>query len=433
MPVKKLTEFTVSSAKAPAAGRLELWDTILQGFGLRITDKDARSWFVMYRIDTPEGRKQRRMTLGNAKIISLAKAREDAREALQLVERGIDPVGVKAAPPLAVVAPITFGEVADQYLKKYVKRNTRPSTYKETKRILDVDVLPKWKDKPVVEIRRRDVDELLDTIADRGADVQANRTLARLKTLFNWAEEKEFVTASPVLRMKARTKERGRERALTDQEIKWFWKSCDNLGQPFGPLFKLLLLTAQRRDEVATMEWKDVDLEKSAWTIPRHKAKNDRAHGVALSDVAVKIIGTQPKIVAANSEGEEITVQQHFIFTTNGITPVSGFSRAKERLDKSMNSLRQKELKLKEGESGIEEFILHDLRRTAATGMAKLNIPPHVVDKILNHVSGTIRGVAAVYNRHAYTDERSAALETWSNYIMALVEGAPSNIEAMRE
>jgi integrase len=181
----------------------------------------------------------------------------------------------------------------------------------------------------------------------------------------------------------------------------------------------LLLLTAQRRDEVGGVEWSELDLDRRLWIIPREKAKNDRAHEVQLSALAIEIIEALPRI------------GDRFLFTTSGDRPVSGFSKSKDRLDRHMLDLLRAEL----AEAGkdpdgakIDDWILHDLRRTAATGMARLNIPPHVVDKVLNHVSGSIRGVAAVYNRHAYLDERRAALEAWSRHVESLVRPSRSNV-----
>jgi integrase len=182
-----------------------------------------------------------------------------------------------------------------------------------------------------------------------------------------------------------------------------------------------LLLTAQRRDEVARMEWPEIDLAKRTWNIPRHKVKNDRAHEVHLSAAAIEILESLPRL------GDGL------VFTVTGTTAVSGFSRAKRRLDAAMVKARRRALDLPENDAElrkrlgmpagkplpveIPDWILHDLRRTAATGMARLNIPPHVVDKILNHVSGTIRGVAAVYNRFEYLDERRRALDAWGGYV----------------
>ncbi len=416
MPTIKLTDRTVAHIKPPKAGRIELWDSMLPGFGLRVTDNDARTWFVMYRAGMGEDRKQRRLKIGDAKLMDLAEAREGAREAMRQVAKGIDPAAERPAPALASG---TVRAIASDYLARYVKKNTRPSTHKETKRIFDIDVLPAWGGRPLASITRRDAGELLAGIAERGAEVQANRTLARLKTFFGWCVDEEIISASPVGRMKPPTKERARDRALTDDEIRWFWKGCDLLEWPFGPLFKLLLLTAQRRDEVAAINFAELDLEKRLWTIPRERAKNDRAHEVPLSELALEIlqgaIADRPPI-----DGEQAPT---LIFTTTGKTAVSGFSRAKERLDAEMAKLAGKPM---------SDWILHDLRRSAATGMARLNIAPHVVDKVLNHVSGTIRGVAAVFNRFGYLDERNAALGAWGRYVETLIRGVGDNVMTLR-
>jgi integrase len=179
----------------------------------------------------------------------------------------------------------------------------------------------------------------------------------------------------------------------------------------------LLLLTAQRRDEVGGLEWSEIDFDKKGWTIPRDRAKNDRSHEVHLSDAAVSVLRSIPR------------VGNGAVFTTNGRT-VSGFSHGKNLLDAAMLAAQRDELGAQA--EAIPHWILHDLRRTAATGMARLNIAPHVVDKILNHVSGTIRGVAAVYNRFEYLDERRAALEAWGQYVTGLVKPAQANVIILR-
>jgi integrase len=276
------------------------------------------------------------------------------------------------------------------------------------KRDIERNLLPKWRNRSIASITRKDVLDLIDGIIARGAEIQANRTLARLRALFNWAIEKDRVAASPISCMKLPTQERARDRALSDEELRWLWQACDKVGWPFGPLVKLLVLTAQRRDEVGGMEWKEIDLAKRAWTIPRHRAKNDRVHEVQLSITAIEILQSLPRI------GEGL------VFTTTGDTAVSGFSRSKRRLDSAMLKVKRAKFGVCEGDD-IPAWTLHDLRRTAATGMARLNFPPHVVDKVLNHVSGAIRGVAAIYNRFEYLDERRAALEAWGQYVGNLV------------
>src|SRR5262249_37660643 len=160
--------------------------------------------------------------------------------------------------------------------ERHHRNNNRESTFREAKRDIERNVLPKWRSRPIASISRRNVLDLIDGIIGRGAEVQANRTLARIRALFNWAMEKDRVAASPVARMKLPTQERARDRALSDEELRWLWRACDEVGWPFGTLVKLLLLTAQRRDEVAGMNRAEIDFVKRAWTIPRHRTKNDR-------------------------------------------------------------------------------------------------------------------------------------------------------------
>ena len=413
-------------------GRIEYWDNQLPGFGLRISETGRKTWVVMYRVRG----KLVRETLGTAAMIpNVAEARSRARESLQKVQAGINPVEEKkqfkqAAKSVAERIPKSIGEAVDLFLSRYAERNTKLSTYSETKRVLEHDVKRVWGSQVINEISRRDVIALLDNIVDRGAAVQANRTFAVLRRFFNWTVEREIIPSSPLAGLRAPTAEAARDRALTDHEIHLFWVGCDRLGWPFGPMFKLLLLTAQRRDEVGGAEWSEINLHEHVWTIPRERAKNDRTHEVHLSELAVDIVNHLPKISRprAGTEGSA------YLFTTNGERPVSGFSRAKNRLDRLMLDMLRAELEetgRNANKAEVGGWILHDLRRTAATGMAKLNIAPHVVDRILNHVSGTIRGVAAVYNRHAYLEERKAALEAWGRYVENLVRPAPVSVSPL--
>jgi integrase len=204
-----------------------------------------------------------------------------------------------------------------------------------------------------------------------------------------------------------------RDRALSDAEIQLFWQGCEAIGWPFGPLFQLLLLTGQRRDELAEARWPEFDLDKALWTLPRERAKNDKAHFVHLSTLAIEILSKLPKIG-----------RKGYLFTTTGETSVSGFGRARERLAAIMLD----ELRKADPEAAIEPFTLHDLRRTAATGMARIGIAHHVLDKILNHVAGKISGVARIYNQHEYLAEREVALDAWSRHVASLVRGVPSNV-----
>jgi integrase len=406
---KKLTDRYVECLKAPPPGkeRLEVFDATFPGLAIRVTNRGHKSWSVYYRAN---GR-HRRLTIGPFPAFPPAAARKAASEALHRVQAGGDPAEEKRARSKAAEPDdMSFAAVARRYLKQQVEKNTRPAMYRETARIIEKDVIPVWGKRTIGSIARRDVSVLVDAKVEAGAEVQANRVLARLRTLFGWAVGKDLIGANPCHGLKPPTKERARDRVLSDDEIKLFWVACDELGWPFGPLFRLLLLTAQRRDEVATMEWAEIDLERRLWSMPREKAKNDQGHDVHLSAEAAAILAALPRIGDAGG----------YVFTTNSRSAVSGFSRSKERLDALMVEAAGHE---------IEPWILHDLRRSAATGMARLKIAPHVLDRVLNHTSGTIRGVARIYNRFEYYDERKAAIEAWGRAIEAIVSGGePSNV-----
>lgn len=400
MARKKLTDLFVAKVAAPAKGRVEYFDTTFPALALRVSDKGHKSWSLFYR----HGGRLRRWTIGRYPAFDPAAARKAASSALHRLVEGIDPGEEKRArrnapKPLAE----DFASVARQYLTQQVKRNTAASTYRETARIIEQDVIPEWGRRPIGSILRRDVIALIDKKVAAGAEVQANRVLARLKTLFGWAVGKDLIGANPCDGVKPPTKEKARDRVLGEDEIRAFWAATGELDWPFGPLFRLLLLTAQRRDEVATMAWDELPFEKRLWSLPREKAKNDQGHDVHLSAQALDILAALPRVAGG------------LVFSTNGRTAVSGFSRAKERLDVIMATAAGRE---------IEPWILHDLRRTATTGMARLKFPPHVVDRVLNHTSGTIRGVARVYNRFDYLDERKAAIEAWGRAVSAIVAGA---------
>jgi integrase len=432
MPTRKLTDLFVERVKPPARGRIEYFDAAFPGLALRVTENGGKSWCAFYRFS---GR-LRRFTIGHYPAIKPAQARKEAAAALDRVREGFDPAEEKRVRrDLRSPDAHTFSAIAYDYLDRHLAKNNAASTYEEAKRDLEHDALPKWGKRPIASISRRDVIDLFDGVIARGAEVQANRTLARLRALFNWAIEKDRLSASPVARMKLPTKEIARDRVLSDDELRWFWAGCDAIDWPFGPLAKLLLLTLQRRDEVAGMEWSELNLPKRTWTIPREKVKNKRAHEVHLSDAAIAVLQSLPRV------GDGL------VFTTTGETAVSGFSRAKRRLNAAMIRERRRSLGLPEEDKAyrramrltpeksfpveIPQWTLHDLRRTGATGMAGLGFPPHVVDKVLNHVSGTIRGVAAVYNRFEYLEERRAALEAWGRYVTTLLAPTDATIVSL--
>jgi integrase len=241
------------------------------------------------------------------------------------------------------------------------------------------------------EVKRSDIVKVLDDIIASGAPFRANRALAAIKKLFAWSLDRGLIEINPIAGIRPPTKERSRDRVLSDGEIGRLWSASEELGYPFGPLLQLLLLTAQRRGEVAKMRWSHVDFERRIWTIPSEAAKNGRAHEVPLSDMVLDVFRGLPTFVRSD-----------FVFTTTGRSPISGFGRMKRNLDAKM---------------GVTGWRLHDLRRTAASGMARLGTAPHVIEKVLNHVSGTISGVAAVYIRHGFKEEKAEALLRWVSHL----------------
>lgn len=422
MPHKVLTDLYVEKLKPTRGRRVEIFDATFPGLALRVSESGRKSWSLFYRLHG----KQQRYTIGVYPQFKPAAARTKATEILNQVDHGIDPTAEKRSRRLDPLPKMeTFETVLADYFSQYAAKNMAPSTYAETKRQLERDALPHWKDMPLRDIRDRHVLKLINDIAAAGNGVTANRTFSRLRAFFNWSISQLRLENSPAKGLVAPVKEEARDRALSDDEIRWFWSGCEEIGWPFGPIARLLLLTAQRRDEVSRVSWAEIDLAKGVWTIPAARAKNSRAHEVHLSAGALAVLNGLPE------------PHRGLVFSVTGDDAVSGFSRAKDRLDTAMRRLRRRELGLPETDDELRRHLdipkrkplpveiphwtFHDLRRSAVTKMAEdLKIAPHIVDKILNHASGTIRGVAAVYNRAQYLAERRSALEAWSSWIVAL-------------
>jgi integrase len=432
MAAQRLTDKKLQNLKPPKVGRLEIWDPLISDdrtlpgtFGIRVTDKGTKSWVVMYRtLDEAKGKVlQKRLKLGSYPSMSLADARTMARDTLLGVSRGNDPSKAKQAAIADRLGAITFADALDQFIEKYAKRETRG--WKETQRVFDKNIKPELGDYRLDAVTALQIRDLIETMAET-APYMANRALAYIRKFFNWATERQMISASPVASLKAPAKEYSRDRVLTDDEIKSMWEAFVAMGWPFGQTFQLLLVTGQRRDEVAKMRWEDLDLKSGLWTLPREATKADRLHEVPLSPLALDIL-----------DGAKRTSEK-YVFSTNGETPISGFSRSKAKADE-LAAIRQfqdagydKPIENQIAASMLPDWRLHDLRRTVASNMAKLGVAPHVIEKVLNHSTGAISGVAAVYNRYAYTSEKSEALQIWSNKLEMIIRPADSNIIRLR-
>lgn len=430
---KALTAAALDKIKADPDKRLEIPDGLLTGLYFVVQPSGRKSWAVRYRYQG----KPRKLALGNFPALDLTGARDSAKAALRKVQEGGDPAQEKqeakaVAKGEDAASRTRFDTVVRTFLVRYAKPKNR--SWRETARQLGLvpdkanpegaddprafivaagSAVALWGDRQIASIKRAEVIGLLDGIVDRGSPVMANRVLAALRKLFNWALERDLVEANPCDRVKPPAAEKSRDRVLTDDELRALWKACDGIGWPFGPMFKTLVLTGQRREEVASMAWREID--GSLWTLPRERVKTDKAHDVPLSDEAVKLLDGLPRVGGSG-----------LVFTTTGDTPVSGFSRAKATVDEKMAEILGADL---------EPWRLHDIRRTVASGMARLGIGIAVIEKILNHTSGTFGGIVGVYQRHEFADEKRRALEAWGRFVASLVDGKPDNvvsIERMR-
>jgi len=348
--------------------------------------------------------------------IKLGVARELARNAFRAVGEGLDPGAVNTA---GRRAPDTVENVADEFIRRHLEAQRRsPSYIKETRRIFEKHVLPRWRGRDIKSITRRDVLDLLDTIADRRHAGHGEPHLSAVRKLFNWAISRDVVEVSPVARVSKPGAETRRERSLSDDEIRLLWQVLEEVGYPFGPFLRFALVTAQRKGEIASLRWSAIDEALRMWDLPAAGTKADRAHVVPLSPLARAILDEAPRI------GE-------LVFTTRGDRQLGGFSKAKSRIDRMLIEAGAKQ-PLTVGSLGdpvaVKGWTIHDLRRTAATGMGRLGVSRFILGRVLNHAD---RSVTGIYDRHEYLAEKRRALEAWGNYLENLVDQAPENIAAV--
>lgn len=392
MPRAKLTDRTIKALKPPEHGQVDYFDDSPRGFGVRVSQSGHRSFFVMYRF---QGR-LRRHTLGPYPHLTLATARQMAKDALHAVAHGKDPGAAKQADRRAE----TFGELADDYLKSHAKPNKR--SWKEDERILKHDLLPHWRGRKAKDITRRDVWAVLTPISDeRGSPIMANRTLALARRIFNFGIEREIVPSNPCYKIKAPAAERERDRVLGHDELRALWKALPATPAWFQIVFKLYLFTLQRHHEVLGMGRSEIDLEAGWWTIPASRTKNGLVHRVPLAPAVVELLSDWTR---SNSHPE-------WVFPS----PVHSGPLA--TLQKPVRLLRKL--------SGVE-FRTHDLRRTAASNMTSIGIPRHTVARILNHLE---RDVTRVYDRYSYDAEKRSALRRWSDELVLLIKRDPAHDE----
>lgn len=381
-----LTTKSLDAMSPATTKRYEVRDQKVNGLHVRVSTTGAKVFYTMAR---PNG-SRRRVKIGPYPVVSLADARRKAMEIARDVELGefdkIPNAPVETAP--------TLGEVIPKFIELHAKPNTKD--WKRTESVLHkFDGL---KDRPIDQIKRQDVSKVLDGIIANGTPTRANRALSAIKKLMNWCVMRGDIETSPVALLRPPTREIARDRVLTDTEICTIWRHSDAEDYPFGPFLKLLLITGQRRSEVAGMRWSELNLDEGIWELPANRVKNARLHIVPLPDQAVDIL-----------QGLHRFLDSDFVFTTTGRSPISGFGRLKERVDTALPD-------------ETPDWRFHDFRRTASTGMAKLGVMPHVIDAVTNHKSGVVSGVGATYNRYTYFNEKREALELWASQVVKLIQ-----------
>jgi integrase len=387
LPRRALTAASVERLKPPAKGQVEHFDQGFPGLALRLSYGGGKSWVYFYRLN---GR-QRRLTFGTYPSLGLAEARQAWREAKQDLEAGRDPHAARKRDKPAE----DFATIAEEWLKRdQAKNRTAP----EATRIITKYVLPAWGSRRVDKLGWRDVLDLVDRIADRGTPVMARRVHARLHRFFAWCVDRDIITSNPMAGHKKPGSETKRDRVLNDDELLAVWLGAEELGWPFGTAIRLLILTGARREEIGQLRWSEtvgVPTAASMIRLAGTRTKNDKPHDIPLSTPAVHLLEGAPHIGSSD-----------FVFTTNGRTPVSGWSGAKAQMDVLVP---------------VGGWRIHDLRRTTATGLQKLGAPLQVTEAVLGHTSGSRAGVVGIYQRHDYANEKRAALEAWGAHVMMLI------------
>ncbi|MCW4460831.1 site-specific integrase [Sphingomonas sp. BT-65] len=407
MANEKISKRVVDAAEPAAQGDTFLWDTELKGFGLRITPRAVKSYVIQYRID---GGPARRTTIGiHGSPWTPATAREFAEGFLFKVKQGVDPIEEKREAKKQAEL-LAFDGYADRFVELYLKVHWVDS-WEDGESVMNA-AKPHFENKPITALKRKDVTELLDSYSDRPGQKKLVHSV--LRKFFNWAVDEGDLEASPIAGMKGPKPVPARKRVLNREELICAWLAAADLADVWRGCFRLLILTLQRREEVAAVDWREIELDAAMWELPDERAKNDEAHRVHLSALAI----AELECFGPKRKG--------LVFTTTGTTAVSGFSKAKKALDARMLEIMRERAE-KRGEDPDEvEFApwrLHDLRRTGATNMQALGVPVEVTEAVLNHISGTRAGVAGVYNRYRYDPEKRKALDIWALHLGNLIEG----------
>jgi integrase len=411
----KLDAKTVAALKLGDKSDQIFFDDQLPGFGYRLRrgagDKVNRSWIAQYR----RAGSTRRVLIGNANIIGIEAARAAAKKILAAVELGQDPQAdrvdrrTRDQQVLLVTTreiddngkPVRKGVIAEYLAAK--KPDVRPRTYVEIERYLTSTYFKPLHSMPIDTIKRKDIATRLVAISNESGTVTASQARDMISAFFTWAVKAGLVDQNPVIGTMEPKGSAGRERVLSNDELAAVWRaSGDN---EYAKVVKLLILTGARRQEIGGLRFSELDYNAGTWTLPKERSKNNRELTLPLPAEAWAIINSVPRLAHRDR-----------LFGIHANTGYTDWGGGKRALDKRLLGKIE------------EPFVIHDIRRTVATGMADLGVQPHIIEAVLNHRSGHKRGVAGVYNRSSYDREVRAALALWADHVRALVEGGERKI-----
>jgi integrase len=400
----KLTQKTVAGLTLPKSrNEAIIFDDHLAGFGLRLRAGGSKTWVFQYKV----GDKQRRVSLGTFPAIKPEQARNTAGKLHAEVRLGHDPAGEKAE--RRVRAAETMQAALEPFLARQ-KARLKPRSYVEVERHLLANSKP-LHGLQLGKIDRRTIAARLTELVSDNGPRAADAVRGSLSTFFAWAIKEGLAESNPVIGTNTAQEADARDRVLDDSEVREIWQALED--DQYGAIVRLLTLTAQRREEIGGLCWSEVDFDNPTITLPPARTKNKRKHVLPLSASALGILKAQPHRTLGDSSPRDL------LFGFGG-GPFSGWSIAKKKLEAKITEGRM--------EKPLPHWTLHDLRRTAATRMADLGVQPHVIEAVLNHVSGHKSGVAGIYNRSTYEREKRQALELWADYVAAVAEGREGNV-----
>jgi len=417
---KRFTEQSIerlnyNPAAAPPSGRMEIEDEVCPGLLLRVTPRGVKSFSVIYKVPGEGGTNakgrlvvgsQHRITLGSTPPLELTEARAQARKIIQTATEGRDPRDDRRERNL-VRHSNKFAAAQRRFIDLEIKPNVK--AWKTVEGVLRLHVEPLWADKPIQDIRRSDVHELLDGLVANGKMAIAREARKHLSRFFNWAVDREIIKDSPIHGLKRGDLEKNEEagRALTDAELRYIWHAAGSLGYPFGPMYQMLMLTGQRRNEWAAASRSEIKSDKRWLEVPKARYKGGRDHIVPISDEVWSIFDTLPAWAG----------NDYFIFSTrDGEVPVSGFSKAKLRLDEAA----LKAMIADDPTAKLAYYRVHDFRVTCETRLANLGFNQEIRDSVLGHAKP---GLQKTYNKHGYIEEKKLALATYAKHVASLVYG----------